>query len=156
VVDRVVAVVRRHVLGADEASAWTGPGRVTVAAARLSGVTLLYSLRFVLAPRETGSGVRRVILAAAPLPAPAAPLELTSGGGGDVGQDDETEPAEVASASKRVRLAWWYGRDPGYGKRESAAAAAKRIAARIDLSEGTARAYIAQILADLEKAGNGS
>ena len=35
VVDRVVAVIRRHVLGVDEASAWTALGRAVVAAVRL-------------------------------------------------------------------------------------------------------------------------
>ena len=35
VVDRVVAVIRRHVLGVDEVSAWTALGRAVVAAVRL-------------------------------------------------------------------------------------------------------------------------
>ena len=60
VVDRVVAVIRRHVLGDDEASAWTALGRAVVAAVRLSGVVLLYSLRFVLAPPSTAKGLRRL------------------------------------------------------------------------------------------------
>ena len=37
VVDRVVAVIRRHVLGDDEASAWTALGRAVVAAAAARG-----------------------------------------------------------------------------------------------------------------------
>ncbi len=45
VVDRVVAVIRRHVLADDEASAWTALGRALAAAARLAGLVLLYSLR---------------------------------------------------------------------------------------------------------------
>ena len=66
------------------------------------------------------------------------------------------EPPELEGASKRARLAWWYERDASYGDRSAAAAAAKRIAARVNLSEGTARAYIGQILANLEKAAEAS
>jgi Protein of unknown function (DUF2637) len=68
VVDRVVAVIRRHVLGDAEASAWTAPGRAVVAVARLAGLVLLYSLRLCLAAPETARGLRRVVLDAAPLP----------------------------------------------------------------------------------------
>ena len=61
VVDRVVAVVRRHVLGDSERSAWTGFGRVA-----------LYVLRFVLAMPSTAKGLRRQVLILAPLPARGA------------------------------------------------------------------------------------
>ena len=61
--DRVIAVVRRWVLGqqATEASVWRSIGRAVA-------VTGLYVLRFAMAPVETPKGIRRVILAAAPLP----------------------------------------------------------------------------------------
>ena len=39
VVDRVVAVIRRHVLADEEGSAWTALGRAVVAAARLAGLS---------------------------------------------------------------------------------------------------------------------
>jgi Protein of unknown function (DUF2637) len=68
VVDRVVAVIRRHVLADEEPSAWAGPGRAAAAAARLAGLLILYALRLLLAPPETARGVRRFILQAAPLP----------------------------------------------------------------------------------------
>ena len=68
VVDRVVAVIRRHVLADEEPSAWAGPGRAAAAAARLAGLLALYTLRFTLAPPETATGMRRYILQAAPLP----------------------------------------------------------------------------------------
>ena len=54
--------------------------------------------------------------------------------------------------SKKARLAWWYQQDPDYGNRAAAAAVAKRLAAKVDLSEGTARAYLGAFLDDLEKA----
>jgi hypothetical protein len=66
--DQVVAVIRRHGLRIAEDSAWSVLGRVVLAAARLAGAVLLYSLRFALAPAETAKGVRRMVLAAAPLP----------------------------------------------------------------------------------------
>src|SRR6516164_5901784 len=82
--DQVVSVVRRFGLGISEDSAWTGLGRFAVAVARLSGVVVLYGLRLVLAPAETAGGLRKMVLAAAPIPqpgprqaAPGAVLETT-------------------------------------------------------------------------------
>ena len=60
VVDRVVAVVRRHVLGDADRSAWSGVGRVA-----------LYGLRFILAAPSTATDLRRQVLAMTPLPAAA-------------------------------------------------------------------------------------
>jgi hypothetical protein len=68
VVDRVVAVIRRHVLADDEPSAWAALAQGVHGTARLAGVTLLYGLRFLLAPPSTARGVRHLILQAAPLP----------------------------------------------------------------------------------------
>jgi len=50
-VDRVVAVVRRHVLGDAERSAWAA-----LDARGADGVAVLYALRFVLAPPSTAKG----------------------------------------------------------------------------------------------------
>ena len=69
VVDRVVAVIRRHVLADQEPSAWSTVGRAAAAAARIAGLVLLYCLRFALAAPETARGLRRMVLDAAPLPA---------------------------------------------------------------------------------------
>jgi hypothetical protein len=62
IVDRVISVIRRHVLPLDAESAWVPLGRATIAAARLAALVLLYLLRFVLAPPSTGAGLRRVVL----------------------------------------------------------------------------------------------
>jgi hypothetical protein len=70
--DQVVCVVRRHGLGIEEDSAWAVLGRVVLAAARLAGLVVLYVLRFALAPAETAKGLRRMVLAAAPLPETAS------------------------------------------------------------------------------------
>ena len=153
VVDRVVAVVRRHVLGDAERSVWAAVGRGPAALVKDLGLVLLYLLRLVLAPPSTSAGLRRLVLIAAPLPAAEKPEKSERQGD----EDDETrEPPELEGASKRARLAWWYKRDAAYGDRSAAAAAAKRIAPHVDLGEGTARAYIGQILADLEKEGQAS
>jgi hypothetical protein len=137
IVDRVISVIRRHVLPLDAESAWTPLGRALRALAARAGMVLLYSLRFTLAPKSTASGLRRWVLVATPLPKAAQRDEED--------QDEEAEgPPE--SASKKARLTWWYERDEAYGDRKRAAEAAKRLAPKVDLSEGTARAYIGTIL----------
>ncbi len=155
VVDRVVAVIRRHVLGVDEVSAWTALGRAAVSAARLAGLVLLYSLRFALAPPSTAKGLRRWVLVVTPLPEAERPV-LPSAEVPAIGPPPVTEPPELEGASKKARLAWWYERDTAYGERAAVAATAKRLAPVVGLGEGTARAYIGQIVADLEKAGEAS
>ncbi len=151
VVDRVVAVVRRHVLGDAERSVWAAAGRGLAAMAQAFGLVLLYLLRFALAPPSTGAGLRRVVLNAAPLPAaperPAIPLaEVTA-----IEPPEMTEPPELVGASKKTRLAWWYRQDPDYGNRAAVAAVAKRLSPKVDLSEGTARAYLGAILAAADR-----
>jgi hypothetical protein len=90
VVDRVVAVVRRHVLGDTERSAWAAAGRVA-----------LYGLRFVLALPSTCSGLRQLVLNKTPLPevpAVALPsvLELSI-------EDSEPDEPEVPEAVEPAR-----------------------------------------------------
>jgi hypothetical protein len=147
VVDRVVAVVRRHVLGGTERSVWATVGRGAAMLAKGLGLVLLYLMRFFLAPPSTGAGLRRVVLLAAPLP--AAPERPAIPGTEEVPAIEPppvTEPPELAGASKKARLAWWYERDEAYGDRKRTAEAARRLAPKVDLSEGTARAYIGAIL----------
>jgi hypothetical protein len=156
VVDRVVAVVRRHVLGDAERSVWAAVGRGLGAAAKGLGVVLLYLLRFVLAPPSTGAGLRRVVLNAAPLPDAPERLAIPLAGVPAIGPPPVTEPPELEGASKRARLAWWYERDAAYGDRTAVAATAKRLAPVVGLGEGTARAYIGQIVAALEQQGAAS
>jgi len=74
VVDRVVAVIRRHVLADREPSTWATVGRAAATAARITGRVLLYALRFALDAPRTARGLRQMVLDAAPLPGlPAAP-----------------------------------------------------------------------------------
>lgn len=80
-VDRVVAVVRRHYLGDDAISAWARMGRACLAVLQFAGLTFLYVLRLVIAPKSTSAGVRLLILRAAPVPQqepkPAPPRVIT-------------------------------------------------------------------------------
>jgi hypothetical protein len=155
VADRVIAVIRRHVLGDGEVSAWAAPGRAAAAAARLAGMIVLYSLRFAFAAPETARGLRRMVLEAAPLPQAGRPA-VPAAGVPAIGGPPPGEPPELQGATKKARLAWHYERDPGYGDRAAAAAAARRIAPAVGLGEGTARAYIGQILARLDGEGEAS
>jgi hypothetical protein len=150
VVDRVVAVIRRHVLADEEASAWTALGRAAVVAARLVGAVVLYSLRFALAPPSTAGGLRRWVLQVTPLPAAEVPAVQA------IDPPPVTEPPELEGATKRARLAWWYEHDAAYGDRTAVAAAAKRLAPLVGLGENTARAYLGRIVAELEQARRAS
>ena len=154
IVDRVISVIRRHVLPLDAESAWVPLGRATIAAARLAAVVLLYLLRFVLAPPSTGAGLRRVVLNAAPLPAAPGRPELSSADEVPaIGPPPVTEPAELEGATKKARLAWWYQQDPDYGKREAIGALARKLGPKVGLGEGTARAYLGAFLSELEREG---
>jgi len=127
VVDRVVAVIRRHVLADVGLSAWTTAGRAAAAAARTTGLVLLYCLRFALAAPETARGLRRIVLDATPLPAlPEAPAP---------------EPTALSCTKKSVLLAL-YRAHPDYGDRSSASRVAAELAPRAGLQAGTARSYL--------------
>jgi hypothetical protein len=129
VVDRVVAVIRRHVLGQDEGSAWTVAGRASVAAARLAGLTLLYLLRFALAAPSTARGLRQVVLDAAPLPGVITAQVLA----GDQGPEPERPGTRLLAA---------YRAHPEYGVRSAAARIATELAPQAGLEPGTARMVI--------------
>ena len=68
ITDRVIAVIRQHVLPLDTESAWAPLGRAAVAVLRLAAVVALYLLRTVLAPSGTLRGLRQMVLDAAPVP----------------------------------------------------------------------------------------
>jgi hypothetical protein len=124
VVDRVVAVIRRHVLGDDEGSAWTALGHGLAAVLRLAGMVVLYSLRFTLATRETAKGLRQMVLDAAPLPG-------------------TPEPAAIAPpATKKAALIALYRAHPDYGNRAVASKVAAELAPAAGLQANTARSYL--------------
>jgi hypothetical protein len=84
VVDRVIVVIRRHVLGMREGrSPWSAAAGGVARAARFAGLVVLYALRLALAPASTCAGARRVILAVTPLPAAADPAKAAGRPGGE-------------------------------------------------------------------------
>ena len=127
VVDRVVTVIRRHVIADEEPSAWITLGRAAATAARIAGLVLLYALRFALAAPETARGLRRMVLAAAPLPAlPEVPTPEATG------------PPRI----KKAVLLALYRTHPDYGDRGTASRVAAELAPKAGLQAGTARTYV--------------
>ena len=128
VVDRVVAVIRRHVL-ADQRTLgldhrWAAPRRPRPGSPGWCCCTVL---RFALAAPETARGLRRMVLDAAPLPAlpePPAP-----------------EAIEPPRTKKAVLLAL-YRAHPDYGDRSRASRVAAELAPQAGLQAGTARSYL--------------
>jgi hypothetical protein len=126
VVDRVVAVIRRHVLGDDEQSPWAPLGRFLAVLARAGGMVALYLLRLTLAPPSTAKGLRQVVLNAAPLP--EVPVRLIS-----VEAPDEQPELEAADdgerpGTKKARLLTLYRAHALYGDREAASRVAAELA----------------------------
>jgi hypothetical protein len=144
IVDRVISVIRRHVLPLDAESAWVPLGRATIAAARLAAVVLLYLLRFVLAPPSTGMGLRQAVLNATPLPAAPARPELPAA---------EEVPAIGPPPTKKAALLALYRAHPDYGNRAAASRVAAELAPQAGLQAGTARTYV---YAELDREGRAS
>jgi hypothetical protein len=127
VVDRVVAVIRRHVLADREPSTWATVGRAAAAAGRIAGLVGLYTLRFALAAPQTAHGLRRMLLDAAPLPTLA--------------ETPAPEDIEPPRTKKAILLAL-YRAHPDYGDRSRASRVAAELAAQAGLQPGTARSYL--------------
>jgi hypothetical protein len=68
ITDRVIAVIRQHVLPLDAESAWVPLGRFLLAGCKVCALFLLYLLLMTLAPAQTLTGLRRMVLDAAPVP----------------------------------------------------------------------------------------
>ena len=126
-VDRVVAVIRRHHLAGQEPSAWNSLGRAAATATRITGLVLLYCLRFALAAPDTARGLRRMVLDAAPLPTLPGPPAV--------------EAIEPPPTKKAVLLAL-YRAHPHYGDRSTASRVAAELAPQAGLQPGTARSYL--------------
>jgi hypothetical protein len=127
VVDRVVAVIRRHVLADREPSAWIILSCAAAAAARITGLVLLYALRFALAAPQTARGLRRMVLDAAPMPAlPGSPAAEAIG----------------PPRTKKAVLLALYRAHPDYGDRSRASRVAAELASEAGLQAGTARSYL--------------
>jgi hypothetical protein len=160
ITDRVISVIRRHVLPGDAESAWAWLGRATIGAARLAALVALYALRTVLAPAETAQGLRRMVLEAAPVPGgiKTTPTRAISGpdehqdDDGQAGQDDQRGEAAVEFATKKQAFLSRYRGHPQYGIREAASRVAAELAPLAGLQAGTGRTYIAEELKRIEAA----
>ena len=137
VVNRVVSVVRRHIVGDKGTFAVAPLGAAVLAVAHLAGRVLLYLLRLALDMKATAKGLRQMVLDAAPFPS-------------------ETRAARKVpvvwqappDGSKKAALITLYQQDRRHGDRSQAARAASDLAPRAGL-HGTARTYINDYLASL-------
>lgn len=175
ITDRVIAVIRQHVLPLDAESAWTPLGHAAVAVLRLAGVVALYLLRTVLAPSGTLRGLRQMVLDAAPVPgmtdvrrAGGEPLpclthdhEVPEHGSGlpseaeyaaqvSADTDDQRAGRPVTGFStKKAAFLSCYRAHPQYGNRSAAGRVAAELAPLAGLQAGTGRTYIAEELRKL-------
>jgi hypothetical protein len=162
ITDRVICVIRRHVLPGDTESAWAWLGRATISAARLTALIALYLLRTILAPAETAKGLRRMVLDAAPVPGPIQVTAVPSTGGpgepddqtdeNDQRDDESGDEPAIEFATKKQAFLSRYRGHPQYGIREAAARVAAELAPLAGLQAGTGRTYIAEELKRIEAA----
>jgi hypothetical protein len=172
ITDRVIAVIRQHVLPLDAESAWAPLGRTGVTMLRLAGVLALYLLRIMLAPSGTLRGLRQLVLDAAPvpgmtdirraggepLPCPAHDHEIPEHGSGQPSEDKHTtwvsgdaasrgagQPV-TGSVTKKAAFLSRYRAHPEYGNRSAAGRVAAELAPLAGLQAGTGRTYIAEEL----------
>jgi hypothetical protein len=167
ITDRVIAVIRQHVLPQDAESAWAPLGRTAVAVLRLVAVVALYLLRTVLAPSGTLRGLRQTVLDAAPVPGttgvrtvcgepipcptddhgiPESGLERPTDGNAD---DQGTGLPVIHFHTKKAAFLSRYRVHPEYGNRSAAGRVAAELAPLAGLQAGTGRTYIAEELRKL-------
>ena len=143
ITDRVIAVIRRHVLPADTGSAWAPLGRAAEAALRLAAVIALYLLRTVLAPSSTLRGLRQIVLDATPLS--AMTWERQARGEPFPGEADGRDDGQLVAGFRTKKAAFLarYRSHPEYGNRSAAGRVAAELAPLAGLQAGTGRTYIA-------------
>ena len=171
ITDRVIAVIRQHVLLFDVESSWAPLGRAAVAVLRLAAVVALYLLRTVLAPSGTFRGLRQMVLDAAPvpgmtrirllragpLPCPGHDHKIPGYGSGRLSEDTCAEPGDqepdqdagqpvTGFRTKKAAFLSRYRGHPEYGNRSAAGRVAVELAPFAGLQAGTGRTYIAEEL----------
>jgi hypothetical protein len=151
ITDRVIAVIRQHVLPRDTESAWAPLGRAAVAGLRLAAVAALYLLRTVLAPSGTLRGLRQMVLDATPVPVVTG-ARRTSGEPLPCRDQDAGQPV-TGSGTKKAAFLCHYRAHPEYGNRSAAGRVAAELAPLAGLQAGTGRTYIAEELRRLISLG---
>jgi hypothetical protein len=143
ITDRVIAVIRQHILPTGTESAWVPLGRAAVIVLRGAAVVILYLMRIALAPSGTLQGLRQMVLDAAPVPANVrdrrtfnAPLS------GEADSQETSQPVTKFRTKKDAFLAH-YRSHPEYGNRSAAGRVAAELAPLAGLQAGTGRTYIA-------------
>ncbi len=167
ITDRVIAVIRQHVLPLDGESAWAPLGRTAVAVLCLAAVVALYLLRTVLAPSGTLRGLRQMVLDAAPVPRTTGgrivcgepiPCPADDHGipGYEFGRPTEDKADDQGAGQRlihfRTKKAAFLSRYRGhheYGNRSAAGRVAAELAPLAGLQAGTGRTYIAEELRKL-------
>ena len=175
VTDRVIAVIRQHVLPLDIESAWAPLGRTAVTGLRLAAILALYLLRTMLAPVGTLRGLRQMVLDAAPvspmtwaqrlrgepLPRPDCDHQILDHGTGQpsegtyaadandrVADHDVWQPV-ISFPTKKAAFLARYRAHLEYGNRSAAGRVAAELAPLAGLQAGTGRTYIAEELRKL-------
>src|SRR5262249_36041870 len=129
VADRVVSVVRRHVLGEHERSPWLA-----------IGTAVLYTLRLALALPSTATGLRRWLLLKTPLPTATAPEVTAAPQRKAIG--GRRDPTEAPAGSKTARflalVEQRHGPLAGFPP-EQVSATCTELAPQVGLDAGAAR-----------------
>jgi hypothetical protein len=142
--DRVIAVIRQHVLPLDAESAWAPLGRAAVAGLHLAAVVALYLLRIVLAPASTLRGLRQMVLDATPIPgAEHGSGRVAEDKIGDRDGDQGAGQPVIGFGTKKAAFLSFYRAHPEYGNRSVAGRVAAELAPLAGLQAGTGRTYIA-------------
>ncbi len=167
ITDRVIAIIRQHVLPLDGESAWAPLGRTAVAVPCLAAVVALYLLRTVLAPSGTLRGLRQMVLDAAPVPRMTGgrivcgePIPCPADGHGiagyefgrpteDKADDQGAGQRLIHFRTKKAAFLSRYRGHPEYGNRSAAGRVAAELAPLAGLQAGTGRTYIAEELRKL-------
>jgi hypothetical protein len=153
ITDRVIAVIRQHVLPLDAESAWAPLGRAAMIMLRLASVVGLYLLRTMLAPSGTLRGLRQMVLDAAPVP---GMTDVHRVGGEPLPcPAQETGQPVTGSGTKKAAFLSRYRDHPQYGNRSAAGRVAAELAPLVGLQAGTGRTYIAEELRKLTHLGAG-
>ena len=149
ITDRVIAVIRQHVLPMDTESAWAPLGRVAGAVLRQGAVVALYLLRAVLAPSGTLRGLRQMVLDAAPVPGMTGVRQVrgeqSSCSDDQDGNQGAAQPV-IEFPTKKAAFLSRYRAHPEYGNRSAAGRVAAELAPLAALQPGTGRTYIAEEL----------
>jgi hypothetical protein len=165
ITDRVIAVIRQHVLPLDAESAWAPVGRAAVAMLRLGAVVALYLLRTVLAPSGTLRGLRLLVLDATPVPGTTGdrtvrgePILYPADDHGILESERPTKNQDryhgaglrlTNFVTKKAAFLSRYRGHPEYGNRSAAGRVAAELAPLAGLQAGTGRTYIAEELRKL-------